>query len=300
VTARARLLGALVAASLAGSVAREARAAGPGDKAACVQSYEEAQRLRKASRFAASRAQLLACQATCPPALRADCDGWIADTDRRSSSIVVSAQTERGATTAVRVYVDGALVAARLDGGPLAVDPGERALRFEADGHAPVAMRLVLVEGEKGRPVAVRFDAPAVNSALAPTGVPETPASPLLAAPAPTGSAPRRATLPVLVAAGVAGVGLVGVVVFAIERGSAIGSLDRCRPNCPVSDVATANHWLGWMYGSLALAAVGGGAAAYLYFAHPLDRAPRAGAPRGFAAIVPELGGARAIVGTTF
>jgi hypothetical protein len=54
------------------------------------------------------------------------------------------------------VTVDGELLTERLDGKPLEIDPGPRALRYEAKGEA-IADTVTIRQGEKNRMVDVRF-----------------------------------------------------------------------------------------------------------------------------------------------
>jgi hypothetical protein len=187
----------------------------PPDKAACVSAYEAGQRDRSALLLRAARARLLPCaQPTCPAAMQRECMDWLSEVDAALPTIVVRARLPGGQEiTDVRVLVDGEEAAASLDGKALAVDPGERRLRFEHDPLPPVEQTLVIHEGEKLRPIAVDFSNP----------------------PPPPGE-PRRLG-PALVLGGVAFAGLAAFAILGTTGVSRYDSLEKsCAPNCAKSD----------------------------------------------------------------
>jgi hypothetical protein len=257
------------------------------DKASCVRAYEQAQRLRKATKLVAAEEQLSACRAACPAALRVDCDQWEADNRARIATLAITAQDRDGrAIRDVRVFVDEELRAPRLDGEPLAVDPGDHVLRFERDSGAPVTERVNLQEGERNHTIAVRFEASAA------------PAAP------PAEVAPTRGPSAAVYASGAVGVlGLVGLVAFGVRRANDISTLDRCKPSCLRSDVDAANLDLYMTGGSLLLALAGAGVAAYLQFGPQGQPAPGTGvgAPRGLVvAVAPDRSGVGATLSGSF
>jgi hypothetical protein len=130
-------------------------------KGACIKSYEEAQRLRGASRLLAARRELVACRQTCPASLEGDCTQWLEDTERRLATIVVVARSAEGSEVdGVAVLQDEERVADRLDGRPLSVDPGLHRLRFSTSGGSVAVQEIALGEGEKDHRIEVRFAAP--------------------------------------------------------------------------------------------------------------------------------------------
>jgi hypothetical protein len=219
------------------------------DKQACVTSYEQAQILRKAGKLLGARSELTKCKNTCPAVLRADCDGWLDDTQRRIATVLVEASDALGRKMpAVSVSLDddpSRPVAQNVDAGSIALDPGEHVLRFETAGAAPVRQRIAVAEGEKDRIVAVRFESAPGRDREAPTE-----------APAPVAA---------YVAAGIGALGLVGVAYFGVQRAEAVDSLDRCKGSCNLSDVRSANLdlYLGGVSAVVALA--GSGVGLYLY-----------------------------------
>jgi hypothetical protein len=285
VSARFTLPGTLLAALAA---ALPVRGESVADKASCVRAYESAQRLRKAAKLVAADEQLSACKAVCPAALRVDCDQWQADNRARIATLAITALDPEGhGLTDVRVIVDDELRAPRLDGEPLAVDPGDHVLRFERDSGAAVTERVSLREGERNRAIAIRFEA-ARAAAAAP----------------PVDAGPTRGPSTAVYASGAVGVlGLVGLVVFGVRRANDIATLDRCRPSCLRSDVESANIDLVLTGGSLLLALGGAGAAAYLLWGPMGQPAPgsTSGAPRAVVvAIAPERSGVGAMLAGSF
>jgi hypothetical protein len=131
-------------------------------KEVCVRSYEEAQRLRGASRLLAAKRELLTCRQTCPASLETDCAQWLEDTERRLPTIVVVARSPDGTgLEAITVSQDAELVADHLDGRAISIDPGVHLLRFSTPGGAAVVQEVTLAEGEKDRRIEVRFEPPA-------------------------------------------------------------------------------------------------------------------------------------------
>ena len=154
---RAIALGLLALAGLAAT-----RAAAADEKAACIRAHEHGQELRIGGRWIEARSLLLACaQPACPAPLVRDCTQWSGELARQIPTVVVAATAPDGTDTDDAVLsIDGARVAARLPSTPVALDPGEHLLRFEHPGWTAIEERLVLHDGERERPVRVRFAAP--------------------------------------------------------------------------------------------------------------------------------------------
>src|SRR5262249_4856661 len=103
------------------------------EKSACLEAHAAAQQLRKAGRLRGARQELAICTApSCPPLVSSDCTTWPAEVASEQPSVVISARDRTGRDTfAVRVEIDGELVAMALDGRPIDVDPGEHRFRYE-------------------------------------------------------------------------------------------------------------------------------------------------------------------------
>jgi len=142
----------------------------PPDTQTCLDTYAESQRLRKAGKLEAARRSLLVCsQAACPNVVKTDCVPWLAQVEKALPSIVVVAQDERGRDTlAVKVTIDGKVVAETLDGRPLVLDPGAHRVRFEHGSAPPIEQTIVAQQGVKNRRIDVSF-APDAPPPVAPT-----------------------------------------------------------------------------------------------------------------------------------
>jgi hypothetical protein len=201
--------------------------------------------------------------------MTAQCAGWIRELDAAVPTVVVRARRGAAEVTAVRVLVDGEVRAATLDGAPIAVDPGERRLRLEPEGGAPVERVVAIRAGERLRAVEVDLpdDAPP----------------------------PRFAWPEVTLAA----VGVAGLASFAVAGGLGVAryrELDRsCAPACADADAADVRTKLLVADVSLGvgLAALGGAAVVWLVRTR---RAPAAAT----AFVAPTPGGAVGVAGLRF
>jgi hypothetical protein len=130
----------------------------------CIAAAEDGQRLRLGAKLTGAREKLLACsQAECPAVLRGDCARWLAEIDLVLPSIVVRAVDGAGADVVdARVFVDDRMIAPRLDGTELHVDPGEHVLRFVGARGDAVEQRILVREGERHRVVTVVFPPPPI------------------------------------------------------------------------------------------------------------------------------------------
>ena len=122
-------------------------------KARCAEANANAQDLRREGKLSAARETLRKCaDAACPGLVRDDCNRRLDEVERVQPTIVFDAKDASGKdVSAVRVTVDGTVVADRITGLPLLVDPGEHVFAFEVAGQSPVTEVFVIKEGEKER-----------------------------------------------------------------------------------------------------------------------------------------------------
>jgi hypothetical protein len=163
------LLPALVGAVLVGS-ALPAWGADP-TVPECIAASESAIALRKEHKLRAMRTQLLVCAATtCPAEVRTECARKIPEVNAALPSIVFEAKDPGGNDlSAVKVTMDGQVMAAKLDGSSLSLDPGEHAFTFETSGQPAVQKNFVIREAEKERHEKVQFGTPIAPAATAAT-----------------------------------------------------------------------------------------------------------------------------------
>jgi hypothetical protein len=243
---------AIVAACIATTSVGQAR---DESTKACLANYESGQRQRKAGDLVGARDALFRCAvATCPEIVRSDCVEWSAELDRQVPTVVVSARWDDGSDVArARVSVDGRVVAERLDGTPLALNPGERTIAVDVDGQS-AKQRLIVNQGEKAR--LVRFELERAREA------PASGASPDRVAPTP---AAGPGVLP-FVLAGTSLLAAAGFGYFAIKGTRDLQELrDDCAPHCTRDQLDGVKRDLLIADVLLGVSVLAGGAAAVLF-----------------------------------
>jgi hypothetical protein len=269
----------------------------PGDvKLACSEAHEQGQRLRNGGKLLAARDQFVACARDgCPALVRKDCGELLSAIESEVPTILVDARDASGRDTAdVRVLVDGQVVREHLDGMAFAIDPGEHSFRFETAGAAPLEQRLVVQAGDKGRHIAVAFQAMETVAALPSSPPPPRPPS------VEPGPGPRQASAPSSVAYVLAGTGVAAAAsftYFAITGRVLENQRARtCSPGCTDSQLAPVR--LDYLLAdiSLGIAALAAGGATWL-FTHPSRQPPRSAQ---WIAPTPIAGGAMLGMGGAF
>ena len=249
----------------------------------CLAASDASLSLGNQHKLRAERSQLLVCAATtCPADIRKECLARVDEVNAQIPTVVFSAKDGSGADlSAVKVTMDGDVLAQRLEGTALSIDPGEHTFTFETVGQAPVMKKFVIVEGQKDRRELVAFGA--APEALAPTGPsPETASPSSLSSPSPSGGIGTQRTL-ALVAGGV---GIVGIGVGTAFGVVALSKKSDAQNVCPNSSCPTqegSNKWsnaastgnistIGFIVGGVGVA----GAAA-LWFTAPSSRSAQVG-----------------------
>lgn len=235
------------------------------EKSACVTAYEKSQVLRKDGKLRRAREELRTCsRGTCPSLVRTDCVSWLEQVEASYPSVVIRAEKDGSDVAAVRVVEDNEVIATRLDGKAIELEPGEHVFRFETDGAPPVSLTMVVHEAEKNRVVPVHFvgphhDAPAVAAA---------PGADVTSRPVPAG---------VYVLGGVGLVGLAGfTVIGAIGKSDESSLKSSCSPNCAKTDIDAVRTKYALADVSLGVGVASLAAAAIWYLARPTSPAPAA------------------------
>jgi hypothetical protein len=164
----------------------------PPTKLECNDAHTKAQPLRRAGQLRAARRELRTCAApACPTLIRDECAQWLDEVGRAIPTLVLEASDQDGNDRSdVRVTLDGQVLAERLDGNAIEIDPGEHDLVFESQGVAPVTRHVVVVLGEKDRHERVTLEVPRTAAVPPP---PPPPLPPPVEPPAPAAGPPPTA-----------------------------------------------------------------------------------------------------------
>jgi hypothetical protein len=261
-----RTISATALAAVVLTVPAPARAADP-TISDCLGANESSIALRSQQKLRAARAQLLVCaSAACPADVRNECTRRFGEVNAAMPTIVFDAKDVTGRDlSAVKVSMDGQVLAERLAGNALSIDPGEHTFTFEVAGQPKVEKQFVINEGEKARRERITFSAtPTPTPApVAPTAAPVAPApAPVAPPPAPAAIAPMTAATQTepdslrtgpgagfgpqkIAAVFVAGVGVVGLgigTVFGLQAMSKRSDASRvCPDEC--ADQSGADLW---------------------------------------------------------
>lgn len=229
--------------------------------AQCLAASHTSLELEKNHHLRAERKQLLVCAApSCPVDIRKDCLRQVDAVNARIPTIVFGAKDPSGAdVAAVSVTMDDEPLADRLDGTPLAIDPGTHSFTFRMEGQAPVTKTFVIQEGQQDRREIVTFGTPVVVPVpivvRAPVATPSTQAS--------AGMGAQMILALVATGIGVAGIGTgTAFGVVALSRKNAAQS--ECPGQCATQDGV--NKWndvmaagnvstIGFVVGGVGLAA---------------------------------------------
>jgi hypothetical protein len=219
-----------VTAGLSLFVCAPARAAEPSTTQ-CLAASDASLKAGNEHKLLDERRQLLICAAsTCPGEIRKECARRVEEVNASIPTLVFQAKDPTGADlSAVKVTMDGNVLAEQLDGSALPVDPGEHAFTFETAGQPTIEKQLIVHEGEKERREAIQFGAPVEVDVNHPT---ET---------VPSGGHKTQK----IVAVVVAGVGVAGLGVGGTFGVMAMSRRDHAKTVCPdaCEDAAGQHAW---------------------------------------------------------
>lgn len=281
---------------------------GAPNKIQCIAADTDGQSLRLEGKLQAARKRLAVCaSASCPAIVREDCVQRIDDITRALPTVLFHATNGNGhPVTDVRVIMDGTVLAERLDGLPLAIDPGDHVFTFQAVGREDAEMRISISEGDKerhgvvlralsgdvsGGPPAVMAPAPRIDRPLRSVSGPPVaamPSAPGPMAPEPAASQedvdPKSTRRNAAIAAGAVGILGVGFgTLFGIITISDWNAAQRaCGASCSANSDGQRDEKSAWANGTAStISFVAGGAAlttaAILWFAVPDPMPPRVG-----------------------
>lgn len=229
------------------------------EKAACVAAHDDAQQLQSTQKWRAARARLLSCSSeSCPGVVREDCARAIGELDAAAPSIVFGATDAKGDVLDVRVVLDGEMVAERIDGRSLTVDPGPHVARFHRTGRLPLEVTFVARPGEKNRAVHAAFEPREANNAHA------------LVTPVRAESTTRRFPLVPTLVGGAGLLALGGGLAFRLSADAEADHLrNTCAPTCDASSRDALSDKIVASNVSLSIGAVALATAAVIWLVEP-------------------------------
>lgn len=264
-----------VAAVLAVALAAGAAHADDPTTADCLGASENSLKLGNEQKLRAERAQLLVCAAaTCPADIRKECLRHVDEVNAQIPTIIFAVKDTAGNDlSAVKVTMDGEVLAERLQGVGLSMDPGEHTFTFEAPGQGVVTKKLIIAAGQKDRREQINFGAATTTTT---TDVPVSPSS--------GGLGTQKKIALVTGGLGIVGVGL-GTVFGLIAMGKKSDAQNECPNQCTTpdgvskwNDAATAGNvsTVAFIVGGVALAG-----AAVLWFTAPRGKTQVGLGPQG-------------------
>lgn len=222
----------------------------------CLSSYERAQSARRDGKLIEARDAAIACSSeSCPAALTGDCVKWVGELQAMLPGLVFDVRLPDGSSvTDARILLDGAPLTSKLDGKAIPVDPGPHTVTVKATGYDDVVMKVVALEGDRARKVAVVL--------VRPGGKPS--------AEQPPGFATHRPVPLITFIAG--GTAIATAIAGGIVAGVGLGeraALETCRPLCAVERVASAARLLALADGLFIGSALMAGLTAVSFFLRP-------------------------------
>lgn len=264
------------------------RVARADEREQCISAAESAQALRDEGKYRRAREQMLLCaRDVCPGTIKRDCVQWLTELDRDAPSVVVVAKDGEKDVADVKVYLDGVLVADRLDGRPVAVDLGEHTFKFDRSGTVKEE-RVLIGAGQKSRNISVNFGAPSKGGG------------------GESGKQEPGSLVPAIVVGSVGVIAIGTAVVFGLQGKSDVDELQKCKPRCAESDVDSARTKLIISDISTGVGIVALGVAAYMLITRPKGDAVEAkvgtasSGPRWRFDAAPTRGGAAAGLSASF
>ena len=219
------------------------------EDSACTAAHKAAEEREASGLLIEAKEVLLQCaQPSCGGFLAQECTTKYTQLDADVPSIVPLVNDVAGSPRPdVEVRIDGALVASRLDGRALPVNPGLREITFASDGRIFATQQIIAVQGQRNRTIAVVFhpvppdpeqssDA-ASNEEPAPARALHPSSAAASAASAPAEPHPKRSHALSYTLASVGVVGLGGYALLTYWGAKDNSLLARCSPSCPQASV---------------------------------------------------------------
>ncbi|MET0791455.1 MAG: hypothetical protein ABW061_08030 [Polyangiaceae bacterium] len=241
------------------------------DVASCAQAHASGQHEAKSGHPKAAAQLFASCLASegCPEAIRAECLEFARDNEKSLPTVIFAVSDAKGKDLVdVRVYsaddpsAADELLAEKLDGRAVAIDPGEHHFKFVLASGDPISSDVLVREGEKNRIVSVHVPAPVTRAPAAPLEQDQPSSHSSSLSPA------------FWISSGVAAAALTSFTVFSLLGHSRQSQLSDCSPGCAPSrrddfDAMHRDYLIGDL--SLGVALVSAGAATWFLLSgqHP-------------------------------
>jgi hypothetical protein len=217
--------------------------------AACVAAWRNGDKLVKVGQLRAAKVSMLKCaHYTCGGQLSKECGRRVAEIENDTPTIVPIVKDADGDAVAdVAMAMDGELVANRIDGRAVMVDPGTHEFTFQKGNKVLASYRTTILQGQRNRTVEVSLegDRPMVKTRLPPGSLVGAAISPP-ANSASTGQqlnftpdqveevagGGRRFTTGTLLLGAVGALGVAGYAGALYQGNKENADLDACAPGC--------------------------------------------------------------------
>jgi hypothetical protein len=234
--------------------------------AQCASAYEQAQVQRKSGELIAARSTLQSCaRDECPEFIRTDCTAWFAEVQEEVPTLVFAARSQGRDVSDVQVALGERVLAARLDGQVVELDPGEYDFVFRAPSQRSLTQHFVVARGERNRLIQVELQPLAAAVAEEPAARPM--------------ARPRSLLMPGIFT----GVGVLGVAGFAGLGAWGRANENRlqasCAPRCSDSRVSEVRTKYLLADVSLGVGVASFAVSAYLFFSGSTSQAQGAASP---------------------
>lgn len=124
----------------------------------CLAQHTDGQKLRKDGKLVEARAAFKQCSIPgCPDQIIRDCIDWSEQVDKQMPSIGFNVTADGVPRTDVQVFVDGSLIASKLEGKALELNPGIHRARVVLPGFDAIETEFVASEGVKFHVIEVPF-----------------------------------------------------------------------------------------------------------------------------------------------
>src|SRR5579859_1272577 len=141
----------------------------------CSNVYNDGLELEDQGKLLRAREVLLSgAKARCIAPVRQACRRRYDQLAAEIPSVVPIAMTEEGdPLDDVQVAIDNQIVASRLDGRSLQLDPGLHEFAYSVDGKVVAAEKIMIVQGQRNRPISItiKADKTAKKTLVSPTGM---------------------------------------------------------------------------------------------------------------------------------